>query len=64
MSGQPLALQDSGLVWIRATMDEWLRSPATLVRGNTMTYLGRPNQEDRELLVRYLAYAARQNPSP
>jgi len=63
-SGYSLALQDSGLVWTRATMDEWIRSPATLVPGNTMAYLGLPNQEDRELLVRYLEYATRENPSP
>lgn len=62
-SGYSLALRESGLVWDRETMDEWIRSPASLVPGNTMAYLGLHDQADRELLVRYLEYATREEES-
>lgn len=56
-AGYSLALRESALVWDRDTMDEWLRSPASLVPGNIMAYLGLANEGDRALLIRYLEIA-------
>lgn len=47
-------LRSAQLVWDDATMDEWIRSPATKVPGNLMAYGGMSSEADRQLLVRYL----------
>lgn len=51
------ALAGSGLTWDEATLDRWLTSPATLVPGTAMVYIGLPKAEDRRALVEYLRRA-------
>lgn len=49
------ALRSSKLTWDRATLDQWLASPAKLVPGNTMAFAGMSKPEDRAALIDWLA---------
>ena len=48
------ALRNAKVTWTEATLDQWLRNPATLVPGNTMTFPGIPDVQVRQDLIAYL----------
>ncbi|MCZ7563089.1 MAG: cytochrome c family protein [Burkholderiales bacterium] len=48
------ALRAAQLTWTEATLDQWLRDPAALVPGNTMTFPGIPDAQARQDIVAYL----------
>jgi cytochrome c len=47
-------LKASGIVWDYAAMDKWLTSPAAMVPGNRMTFIGVRKPEDRRDVIAYL----------
>jgi len=61
--GYSEAMRKSGIVWNEATLDRWLRSPASVVPGNLMAYAGMANDADRAVLLRYLRHATAPNPA-
>ena len=52
------ALKKSGVVWTEKKLDAWLRDPAALIPGNTMTFRGLPNARARGDLIAYLKAAS------
>ncbi|HUH77539.1 MAG TPA: c-type cytochrome [Devosia sp.] len=51
------ALRASGIVWNRAALDAFLRSPMTNVPGTSMGYAGIPNDQERADLIAWLQLA-------
>jgi cytochrome c len=58
------ALQSSGIVWNDKTLDEWLKDPQHLVPGNTMTFQGIGNDQQRADLLAFLKDATRPGHAP
>src|SRR3972149_1027111 len=54
------ALRAAKLTWTDATLDQWLRSPAALVPGNTMTFAGIPDAQAPQYLIAYLKVVAQE----
>ena len=52
------ALQSSGIVWNDKTLDEWLKDPQHLVPGNTMTFQGIGNDQQRADLPNRVGFVA------
>lgn len=48
------ALVASGIVWDEKTLDAWIASPAALVKGNRMAYVGNKVPETRAAIIAYL----------
>src|SRR5438874_683415 len=57
-------LKSSGLVWNDKTLDEWLKDPQHLVPGNTMTFQGIGNDQQRADLLAFLKDATRPGRAP
>jgi len=51
------ALKRSGMVWDEKSLDAWLRDPAGLIPGNTMTFRGIKDEKARSDLIAYLRAA-------
>ena len=51
------ALKQSGVVWDEKTLDAWLKEPAALIPGNTMTFRGMRDETARRDLIAYLKAA-------
>jgi cytochrome c len=51
------ALKSSGVVWNDKTLDEWIEDPLHVVPGNTMTFQGLKNKQQRADLLAYLKEA-------
>jgi cytochrome c len=49
------ALKSSGITWTPDKLDAWIKSPATMVPGNRMTFAGLDNAQSRADVVAYLA---------
>lgn len=47
-------LKASGITWDYATLDTWLTSPAAMVPGNRMTFIGVRKPEDRRDVIAFL----------
>jgi cytochrome c len=58
------ALKSSGIVWDDKTLDEWLKDPQHLVPGNTMTFQGIQNGQQRADLLAFLKQATQLGPAP
>jgi cytochrome c len=58
------ALQSSGIVWNDKTLDEWLKDPQHLVPGNTMTFQGIGNDQQRADLLAFLKQATQPGHAP
>lgn len=52
------ALRQAKLAWTEAALDRWLRDPAALVPGNSMTFPGIPDAQVRQDLVAYMKAVA------
>ena len=52
--GYSQALQESGVVWTPATLEEWLVRPSSFVPGNKMAFAGIKRDTDRTALLAYL----------
>src|SRR6266571_4510768 len=48
------ALKSSSVVWDDLTLDAWLHDPAHFIPGNTMTFRGIPDGQQRADLVAFL----------
>lgn len=48
------ALERSGMVWDGKTLDPWLANPARFIPGNTMTFEGIKDAEQRQDVIAYL----------
>src|SRR5947208_6461141 len=53
------ALKSSGIEWNDKTLDEWIEDPQHVVPGNTMTFQGLKNKQQRADLLAYLKEAAK-----
>jgi cytochrome c len=51
------ALKSAGITWDDKTLDEWLKDPQHLVPGNTMTFPGIRNDQQRADLLAFLKEA-------
>ena len=51
------ALKRSGIIWDEKSLDAWLRDPAGLIPGNTMTFRGINDEKVRRELIAYLKAA-------
>ena len=58
------ALKSSGIVWNDKMLDEWLKDPQHLVPGNTMTFQGMPNDQQRADLLAFLKDVTRPGHAP
>jgi cytochrome c len=53
------ALKSAGIVWNDKTLDAWLANPKAVVPGNTMTYSGIANPQQRGDLLAFLQQATK-----
>lgn len=51
------ALKRSGIIWDERSLDAWLRDPAALIPGNTMTFRGINDEKARRGVIAYLKAA-------
>ncbi len=58
------ALKSSGIAWNDKTLDEWLKDPQHLVPGNTMTFQGIGNDQQRADLLAFLKDATQPGRAP
>ena len=58
------ALRSSGVVWNDKTLEEWIEDPQQLVPGNTMTFQGLKNKQQRADLLAFLRQATRPGQKP
>lgn len=53
------ALSQSGLVWTRETLNEWINNPRVMVPGNRMSFVGLRDADDRRDVIAYIASVTR-----
>src|ERR1700688_1773813 len=58
------ALHSSGVVWDDETLNEWLKDPQHLIPGNTMTFQGIKNDQQRAALLAFLKQTHRPEQNP
>ena len=58
------ALKSSGIVWNDKSLDEWLKDPQHLIPGNTMTFQGINNAQQRADLLAFLKDATQPGHAP
>ena len=58
------ALKSSGIVWTDDTLDEWLKDPQHFIPGNTMTFPGIRNAQQRADLLAFLKDATQPGRAP
>ncbi len=56
------AMQQSGIIWNRQTLDQFLRAPMQMIEGTSMGFAGIGSAEGRRQLIAFLASLDRQNP--
>lgn len=49
------ALIDSGVVWDRAALDQWMQNPALMIPGNIMSFQGLNDEKSRMSIIAYLS---------
>ncbi len=49
------AVSNLKVTWDAATLDKWLTKPQEMAKGTKMTFVGLPNQTDRENVIAYLS---------
>jgi cytochrome c len=58
------ALRSSGVVWDDKTLDGWIEDPQHVVPGNTMTFQGIKNNQQRADLLAFLKQATQPGQKP
>ena len=58
------ALKSTNIVWDDKTLDEWIKHPQHLIPGNTMTFPGIPNAQQRADLLAFLKGATQPGRAP
>lgn len=53
------AMKNSGVTWTPDTLDAYLKSPTTYVKGTKMAFAGLPDAKDRADVVAYLGQATK-----
>jgi cytochrome c len=48
------AVKNAGFTWDAPHLDKWLNRPAAFLPGTKMTFIGLPNDKDRQDLIAYL----------
>lgn len=48
------AMQSAGIVWTEETINEYIESPRTYIKGNRMAFVGLKKPEDRADVIAYL----------
>ncbi len=49
------AMASSGIVWSAETVGRFIEKPAAVVPGTSMAFVGMPKEDDRRVLLAYLA---------
>jgi cytochrome c len=52
--GYSEALIASDIIWTEETLDQYIASPATLIPGGSMAFVGVANEKDRKAIFRYM----------
>jgi len=58
------ALRSSGILWTDDTLDEWIKDPQHFIQGNTMTFPGMKDAQQRADLLAFLKDATRPGHAP
>ena len=58
------ALEQADVTWTEETLDRWLADPQAVVPGNSMTFPGIRNDQDRTDLIAYLKVAVGEREGP
>jgi cytochrome c len=58
------ALKSAGIIWNDDTLDEWIKDPQHFIPGNTMTFPGMKNAQQRADLLAYLKDATQPGHTP
>jgi cytochrome c len=58
------ALKSAGIVWNDDTLDEWIKDPQHFIPGNTMTFPGLRNAQERAGLLAFLKDATQPGRAP
>lgn len=58
------ALKSAGIVWNDGTLDEWLKDPQHFIPGNTMTFPGMKDAQQRADLLAFLKDASQPGRAP
>lgn len=53
------ALKNSNVTWDRASLNQWIESPQSLIAGNKMAFVGLKSADDREAVIQYLEETTR-----
>ncbi len=53
------AMKSSGVTWTPDTLDSYLKSPTTYVKGTKMAFAGLPDAKDRADVIAYLQQATK-----
>lgn len=56
------AMKDSGIIWTKATLDQFLKAPLDVVPGTSMGFAGIASTKDRAQLIAFLATLTEDNP--
>jgi cytochrome c len=56
------AMQDSGIIWTQATLDDFLKAPLDIVPGTSMGFAGITSARERQQLINYLSQLNKDNP--
>ena len=56
------ALKDSGAVWDKKTLDQWLANPKALIPGNRMVFRGMDDGAERQDLIAFLKRISEEGP--
>ncbi|HHJ36386.1 MAG TPA: hypothetical protein ENJ87_11525 [Gammaproteobacteria bacterium] len=49
------AMSESDIIWTKETLDQFLRSPFTMIPGTSMAFSGIPSARARQQLIAYLS---------
>src|SRR5216683_1702572 len=58
------ALKSAGIIWNDDTLDEWIKDPQDFIPGNTMTFAGIRNAQQRADLLAFLKDATQPGHAP
>jgi cytochrome c len=56
------AMKDSGIIWTKKTLDQFLKAPLAMIPGTNMGYSGIPSSIDRAQLITFLSTLTENNP--
>jgi len=55
-------MKDSGIIWTKATLDRFLKSPLDMMPGSSMGFVGIASSRERAQLINFLGTLTETNP--